>query len=87
MFVNEPPASDAREALYAQELEADGSVANNTRLWAWRPDILLSFTELRAELRKTSSLTDRDWAVLVVSTASTMGDSCCALAWERGSPS
>jgi uncharacterized peroxidase-related enzyme len=81
MFLDEPPPSEARDSLYSEELETDGYVANNTRLWAWRPDILRSFAELRSGLMKASALTSREWAVLVVSTASTMNDSYCSLAW------
>jgi uncharacterized peroxidase-related enzyme len=81
VFVAEPPASEGRDALYAEELESDGYVGNNTRLWAWRPEILTGFAELRAGLMKSSTLSDREWAVLVTSTASTMNDAYCSLAW------
>jgi uncharacterized peroxidase-related enzyme len=81
MFLSEPPESKARDALYAEDLEGDGYVGNNTRLWAWRPEISRSFMALRTDLRKGSALTERDWAVLVVSTVATLGDSYCSLAW------
>ena len=81
MFLKEPPASEATEAVYAEEREADGYVSNNTRLWSWRPDLLRAFFTLRSGLMQTSALTDREWAVLVTSTAATLRDSYCALAW------
>ena len=81
MFLSEPPESEARDASYAEDLESDGYVGNNTRLWAWRPEISRSFMELRTDLRKESALTEREWAVLVVSTVATLGDSYCSLAW------
>jgi uncharacterized peroxidase-related enzyme len=81
VFLSEPPESEARDASYAEDLESDGYVGNNTRLWAWRPEISRSFMELRTDLRKESALTEREWAVLVVSTVATLGDSYCSLAW------
>lgn len=81
MFLGEPPASEATEAAYAEDRDADGYVNNLTRLWSWRPDLLRSFIALRASLMRASALTDREWAVLVTSTAATLGDSYCSLAW------
>jgi uncharacterized peroxidase-related enzyme len=81
MFLGEPPASEAQEAAYAEDRDADGYVNNLTRLWSWRPDVLASFTALRASLMKASALSDREWSVLVTATAATLGDSYCSLAW------
>ena len=81
MLIEEAPASEAREAAYDANREADGFVWNVTRLWGWRPDIYDDFAALRAKLMESSSLTDRDWAVMVTATASQLGDSYCALAW------
>jgi uncharacterized peroxidase-related enzyme len=67
--------------MYETDRESDGYVANLTRLWAWRPDVHDSFVELRRNLMRSSSLTDRDWAVLVTAAAAERGDSYCALAW------
>ena len=81
MFLGEPPASEATEAAYAEDRESDGYVGNVTRLWCWRPGLLTSFAALRANLMKNSALTDREWAVLVTSTAAECNDSYCSLAW------
>jgi uncharacterized peroxidase-related enzyme len=81
MFVNEPPASEATEAAYTEDRDADGYVNNVTRLWSWRPDVYMTFAALRASLMESSALTDRDWAVLVTSTVAELNDSYCALAW------
>jgi uncharacterized peroxidase-related enzyme len=81
MFLGEPPASEATEAAYAADRDSDGYVGNVTRLWGWRPDLLTSFAALRASLMKSSALTDREWAVLVTSTAAARSDSYCSLAW------
>jgi uncharacterized peroxidase-related enzyme len=72
-----PPAAAAYEA----DLASDGYVANLTRLWCWRPDVQTSFQELRAELLAGSSLSAREVAVIVTSTAAARGDSYCSLAW------
>jgi uncharacterized peroxidase-related enzyme len=80
-FLGDAPASDASEAAFAADLDADGYVANHTRLWAWRPDLRADFLALRSGVMSSSTLTDRDWAVLVTSTASQLGDSYCSLAW------
>jgi uncharacterized peroxidase-related enzyme len=81
MFLTEPPESDERKAVYAAEREEDGYVSNHTRLWCWRPDLDKAFYALRSGLMQTSALTDREWAVLVTSTAAAIGDSYCTLAW------
>jgi uncharacterized peroxidase-related enzyme len=81
MFLGEPPASEAADALYDQDLKEDGYVWNLTRLWTWRPDVLESFVGLRSLLMNEWGLTDRDRAVLVAAVASELGDSYCSLAW------
>jgi uncharacterized peroxidase-related enzyme len=81
MFLEEPPASEATEAAYAADRSSDRYVGNVTRLWCWQPDLLTSFAALRANLMKNSALTDREWAVLVTSTAATLSDSYCSFAW------
>ena len=69
MFLSQPPSSEAVDAVYADDREADGYVSNLTRLWCWRPDMFASFAALRAGLMDPSALTDRDRAVLVTATA------------------
>jgi uncharacterized peroxidase-related enzyme len=80
-FLDEPPESEATRAVYEADRDSDGYVGNLTRLWGWRPDLLESFAALRSGLMKPSTLTDRDWAVLVTATASQLKDSYCSLAW------
>ena len=81
MFLPTPPESEARSALYARDMADDGYVANLTRLWAWRPDVFDAFVKLRALVTDKSALSMRDRAILVCTTAATVGDSYCALAW------
>jgi uncharacterized peroxidase-related enzyme len=80
-FLGDAPATEASEATFAADRDADGYVGNHTRLWAWRPDLRSDFYALRAGVMSTSTLTDRDFAVLVTATASQLGDSYCSLAW------
>jgi uncharacterized peroxidase-related enzyme len=81
MFLHLPSANETVAALYERASAEDGYVANLTKLWAWRPEVLESFTELRKLLVTHSTLSDRERAVLVCATASSVGDAYCALAW------
>jgi uncharacterized peroxidase-related enzyme len=81
MFLEEPPNSEARSALYQRDAADDGYVANFTRLWAWRPDVFDAFSRLRNLLTEQAALSLRERAILVCATAANLGDSYCALAW------
>lgn len=81
MLIEQPPPGEARDAAYAADRDSDGYVWNVTRLWGWRADVYRDFAALRASLMASSSLTDRDWAVMVTATASQLRDSYCSLAW------
>ena len=83
MFLPEPPRSAAADAAYQDDIASDGYVFNNTRLWAYRPDVTEAFVQLRALLTRTSTLSERELAVLVTATASGRADSYCALAWGK----
>lgn len=76
-------ASDTEEAAAYLENEraSTGYVMNLERVWAWRPEVAESFVALRKQLMESSSLTAREFAVLVCATAHTLSDSYCALAW------
>ena len=80
-FLPPPPESDASQRLFAANRDADGFVWNYTRLWSWRPELFEQFVATRLGLMEASTLTDRDLAVLVAATASTLGDSYCSFAW------
>lgn len=81
MLIEESPPGEGRDAVYAADRDNDGYVWNVTRLWGWRGDIYRDFEALRTSLMASSSLSDRDWAVMVTATASQLGDSYCSLAW------
>lgn len=87
MLIEESPQSQDRDAAYASDRDSDGYVWNVTRLWGWRADVYRDFAALRSSLMASSSLTDRDWAVLVTAAAAQLGDSYCSLAWGRSSRS
>jgi len=80
-FLSEPPETEHVRRLYEEERADDGYIWNVTRLWSWRPETYDGFAALRSELMNESKLTDRDWAVMVTATASTLRDSYCSLAW------
>jgi alkylhydroperoxidase family enzyme len=81
MFLNDPPPSPQSDATYDANRESDGYVANFTRLWCWRPDLFESFVDLRLALMGSTTLTDREQAIVVTATVSEFGDSYCSLAW------
>ena len=81
MHLDTPATNEAISALYARDVAADGYVANVTRLWAWRPDMLDAFVDILQRLTDRSALSLRERAVLVCTTAASLGDSYCALAW------
>jgi uncharacterized peroxidase-related enzyme len=80
-FLSQPSATPEVDALLARDVELQGFVMNLTHLWSWRPDVYASYVGLRSELMEGSSLTDRDFAVLVPAMASVLRDSYCSLAW------
>ena len=81
MFLREPPETDAIRAAHGAERASEGYVSNHTRLWSWRIDLDEEFRRLRSGILSSSTLTEREFAVLVTSTASELGDSYCSLAW------
>jgi uncharacterized peroxidase-related enzyme len=83
MFLRTPVDSEATSRLYESDLTQLGFVMNASRTWAWRPEVCEAFSALRALLTTTSSLSQRELAVIVCATAASMGDSYCALAWGK----
>lgn len=83
MFVTPPSDTPETEKIYASSAAAQGFVMNLTKVWAWRPDVFEGFAALRNQLTRTSTLSQRDLAVMVCAAAAQLGDSYCALAWGR----
>jgi len=83
VLIEDSPPGEGRDAAYAADRDSDGYVWNVTRLWGWRADIYRDFAAVRTSLMDSSSLTGRDWAVMVTAMASQLGDSYCSLAWGQ----
>jgi len=81
MFLNDPPPDAGVEAMFEADAADDGYVQNFIRLWGWRPDVFKGFLDARATLASTMSLTEREFALVVVATVSQRSDSYCSLAW------
>lgn len=81
MFLREAPETEAVRQLYEGERAQDGFVMNLTRVWAWNPAALEAYVGFRGAILRGSGLTSREQALLVCTTAATMEDSYCALAW------
>lgn len=80
MFLNEPSTAEA-VAYLEKGCAGSGYVMNFERAWAWRPDLAEAFAVLRKQLIEPTSLTPREIALLVCTTARELGDSYCSLAW------
>ena len=80
-FLADPPLDEAVQQLYDRDLEGLGYVMNLSKVWAQSPDAL---TMMSDAMRMASDLSDLDAderALLVVATASTMGDAYCSLSF------
>ena len=81
MFLQDPPDSPDATAVYDSTRESDGYVANFLRVWCWRPELFTQFVDLRLKLMGSTTLSDREQAIVVAATVSEFGDSYCSLAW------
>jgi alkylhydroperoxidase family enzyme len=81
VFLDDPPESADAAAVYGSTRESDGYVANFLRVWCWRPDLYQEFVDLRLKLMGSTTLSDREQAIVVAATVSEFGDSYCSLAW------
>jgi SAM-dependent methyltransferase/alkylhydroperoxidase family enzyme len=79
-FLKEPPPTPEAEALYNEDVDEFGFVMNVTRLWCWQPTTLDEFFDLAA--RATGGrLSFRERGLIVLATASSIGDSYCSTSW------
>ena len=83
MFLQSPAETPATSRLFQSDLDERGYVMNLSRLWAWRPEVSEAFSAVRSLLTGKSSLSQRELGVIVCATASSLGDSYCALAWGK----
>jgi uncharacterized peroxidase-related enzyme len=81
MFLSNPPEDDAVRAIFDKAKSEEDYVMNFVRLWAWRPDVHLAFSAARQVLASSTRLSARELAVLNSTSASSIGDSSCSIAW------
>lgn len=82
-FLGEPAKSAGQEELYDGDVQEDGFVWNATRLWGHQPELFQQLITLIGAVSEAAGLSARDKAMLVLGTASTLGDSYCSTAWGR----
>jgi alkylhydroperoxidase family enzyme len=80
-FLAATPATPAAEQLRTDDLNDLGYVMNVSRLWGRLPDAKDGLFDLLGQTSRAAGLTPRQRGILVVATASTLGDSYCSLAW------
>jgi alkylhydroperoxidase family enzyme len=80
-FLGAAPDSDGAQGLYDVDVARDGFVMNLSRAWAHAPDLRTGVGALVERAAEVAGLTFRQRGVLISATASTLGDSYCALAW------
>src|SRR3954452_8160773 len=80
-FLPEPAVTPAVQALYDQDVADDGYVMNVSRVDGYLPESMQRLLELANEAFEASGLGQRQKAILVVATASALGDSYCSLVW------
>jgi uncharacterized peroxidase-related enzyme len=80
-FLTEPDATPDVEAYFASDVADHGYVMNLSRVWAQSPAAHDTLFRLLADMVSVAGLTFRQRGILISATASTIGDSYCALAW------
>jgi uncharacterized peroxidase-related enzyme len=71
------------ERIFEADLKGLGYVMNASRLWSHLPAALNTFRDLMDELTQASGLSLGQRAVLVTTTAATLQDSYCSMAWGK----
>ena len=82
-FLAAPPRTPEAQQLFDDDLQGGGYVTNVSRLWANLPHALHQLSDLLAETTDAGALTYRQRAVLVTTTAASLGDAYCSLAWGK----
>jgi uncharacterized peroxidase-related enzyme len=80
-FIDDAPTDEHVERMYATDLRVQGYVANQTRLWAHSPESMAALTYALSMAVEAAGLDVRQRALLVTTTAATMGDAYCAIAF------
>jgi uncharacterized peroxidase-related enzyme len=81
-FLPEPqPTSEAAQAIFDEDIDDFGFVMNVSKLWAYQPETANHLFDVMSEAFRVSGLDFRHRGLLVLATASSLGDSYCSLAW------
>ena len=80
-YLSEPELTPETRASYDEDSAELGFVMNASRLWAYQPSTHVGLFNLMDDVFRESGLSFRHRGLLVLATASTLGDSYCALAW------
>ena len=80
-FLENPAMTPRVQALYDEDTAADGYVSNSTQLWAYQPDTTDRLSDLMTEALAPAGLSFRQRGIIIAAAVSTLGDSCCSLAW------
>ncbi|HEV2360330.1 MAG TPA: hypothetical protein VGS21_01385 [Acidimicrobiales bacterium] len=71
------------ERIFEADVRGLGYVMNASRLWSHLPPAFDTFRQLMEILTKASGLSLGQRGVLVTTTAATIGDSYCSMAWGK----
>jgi SAM-dependent methyltransferase/alkylhydroperoxidase family enzyme len=82
-FLLAPQHTPEAQRLFDDDLVGGGYVTNASRLWGYAPETLDGLAGLMAQATQAGSLPFRQRCVLVIASASTLGDSYCSLAWGK----
>lgn len=80
-FLSDPPVDADVQELYDGDREGLGYVANLSRVWAQCPTALKTLSSAMMLATDLSGLEADERSLVVLATASTMGDSYCSLAY------
>jgi alkylhydroperoxidase family enzyme len=80
-FLDEPRSTVQARALYDDDRATLGYVMNASHIWARGPELNEQLFALLGGFTKLGRLTLRQRGILVVATASALGDAYCSLAW------
>ena len=80
-FLAAAPLTDHVAAMFASDIEAQGYVANLTRVWAHSPEALGALSFVMGQALEIGELDGTDRALLTTVAAASMGDSYCSMAF------
>ena len=80
-FLAAPELDEHVQQMYDGDLDAQGYIAELTKVWAWSPGALAALSHAMAVAVDMGGLDMPTRSLLVTAAASAMGDSYCTLAW------